>query len=209
VLEDIVRRRPSDPEARSQLGRARLAAGDAFAAVRAMEQAAQLDPRTARRWTDLGRALLALDPPGGAEARRALNRALELAPGDPEARYWLGHAAVAEGDAAAGVAEWRALAASLPAADPRRAALEAEIAQAAGGGQGPDIGAMVESLAARLRDNPDDPEGWARLARSYAVLGRDADLQRTLGEARRRFDGEALRRIEAEAAAGRRLQQPR
>ena len=30
---------------------------------------------------------------------------------------------------------------------------------------------MVEGLAARLEENPDDPEGWRRLARSYAVLG--------------------------------------
>ena len=33
------------------------------------------------------------------------------------------------------------------------------------------IRSMVEGLAARLEENPDDPEGWRRLARSYAVLG--------------------------------------
>ena len=31
---------------------------------------------------------------------------------------------------------------------------------------------MVESLAARLRANPDNPKGWAMLARSYKVMGR-------------------------------------
>lgn len=35
----------------------------------------------------------------------------------------------------------------------------------------PDIGSMVERLAARLKDNPDDLEGWMMLARSYTVLG--------------------------------------
>lgn len=30
---------------------------------------------------------------------------------------------------------------------------------------------MVDRLAARLRDNPDDAEGWRRLARAYDVLG--------------------------------------
>ena len=30
---------------------------------------------------------------------------------------------------------------------------------------------MVERLAERLKDNPDDLEGWRRLARSYQVLG--------------------------------------
>jgi cytochrome c-type biogenesis protein CcmH len=34
------------------------------------------------------------------------------------------------------------------------------------------IMAMTESLAAKLKDNPDNAEGWAMLARSYAVLSR-------------------------------------
>lgn len=34
------------------------------------------------------------------------------------------------------------------------------------------IGQMVERLAKRLETNPDDLQGWARLARSYKVLGR-------------------------------------
>ena len=34
------------------------------------------------------------------------------------------------------------------------------------------INAMVERLAARLEQQPDDVEGWARLGRSYMVLGR-------------------------------------
>jgi cytochrome c-type biogenesis protein CcmH len=38
---------------------------------------------------------------------------------------------------------------------------------------GPDqIVAMADKLKARLKDKPDDAEGWAMLGRSYAVLGR-------------------------------------
>lgn len=33
------------------------------------------------------------------------------------------------------------------------------------------IAAMTDKLAARLKDKPDDPEGWAMLGRSYSVLG--------------------------------------
>jgi cytochrome c-type biogenesis protein CcmH len=34
------------------------------------------------------------------------------------------------------------------------------------------IAAMVEKLAERMKEKPDDAEGWAMLARSYSVLGR-------------------------------------
>jgi len=37
------------------------------------------------------------------------------------------------------------------------------------------IAAMVDKLAARMKDRPDDVEGWAMLARSYTVLGRYAE----------------------------------
>lgn len=35
---------------------------------------------------------------------------------------------------------------------------------------------MVDGLAAKLQSHPDDPAGWARLIRSYGVLG-DKDRQ--------------------------------
>lgn len=35
----------------------------------------------------------------------------------------------------------------------------------------PDINAMVDGLAERLKVNPDDPQGWARLIRSRIVMG--------------------------------------
>ena len=37
--------------------------------------------------------------------------------------------------------------------------------------QTPDINAMVEGLAERLKADPDNPQGWARLIRSRIVLG--------------------------------------
>lgn len=49
------------------------------------------------------------------------------------------------------------------------AALEPKVAQ---GVNAEKIGKMVETLAARLQANPDNPKGWAMLARSYKVMGR-------------------------------------
>lgn len=53
-----------------------------------------------------------------------------------------------------------------PGAVDREAQLHASRAQ---------VGAMVERLAARLRENPDDANGWKLLGRSYGVMGRYAE----------------------------------
>lgn len=45
-------------------------------------------------------------------------------------------------------------------------------ADAAGGMTPEKINQMVDRLAARLKDNPEDLAGWARLARAYRVQGR-------------------------------------
>ena len=39
------------------------------------------------------------------------------------------------------------------------------------------IAGMVEGLAARLAENPNDSAGWQRLARAYEVMGRPKDAQ--------------------------------
>ncbi|MGH7100312.1 MAG: tetratricopeptide repeat protein, partial [Stellaceae bacterium] len=49
--------------------------------------------------------------------------------------------------------------------------------------------AMVASLAARLKRDPGDVAGWLMLARSYRVLGRDADALAALKEANQRVPG--------------------
>jgi cytochrome c-type biogenesis protein CcmH len=89
---------------------------------------------------------------------------------------------------AGGLADLKVLMASLPADDGRRTALAGAIAELQGQPAAPAppapaaIQGMVAGLAARLEAQPNDPEGWVRLVRSYAVLGdaarRDAALQR-------------------------------
>lgn len=42
---------------------------------------------------------------------------------------------------------------------------------------------MVESLAAKMEKNPDDAEGWRRLAKAYAVLGDEEKAKQALARA--------------------------
>ena len=48
-----------------------------------------------------------------------------------------------------------------------------------------DVEAMVEKLAQRLQNQPDDAEGWAMLGRSYRVLGRNAEAAEAYAKAER------------------------
>jgi cytochrome c-type biogenesis protein CcmH len=48
-----------------------------------------------------------------------------------------------------------------------------------------DVEAMVEKLAQRLQNRPDDAEGWAMLGRSYRVLGRNAEAAEAYAKAER------------------------
>ena len=229
VLREIVRARPHDPQAYEYLGRAELAAGDAFDAGRAFAEAATLAPGHAELFSAQGEALV--QDAGGKvtpDALAAFRQALALDPRDAAARYYVARAEIAGGDAAQGLAAWKALAADMAADDPRRLALLAQIAHAEGGGsadagagpaltqagvaagspavaRGPQaafIRAMVDRQAAELQARPDDPQGWARLVRSYGVLGDAAAQRRALVEARRLFARrpDALAPIEAQAA---------
>ena len=63
------------------------------------------------------------------------------------------------------------------------------------------IAGMVAALAAKLKTSPDDPEGWARLIRSYVVLGRQADAEVALADARKALAGDAAKLAAIEAAA--------
>ncbi len=59
------------------------------------------------------------------------------------------------------------------------------------------IRGMVEGLAARLERDPNDPEGWRRLARSYRVLGEEekaAQAERRVAVLESRAAGEASTR---------------
>ena len=62
--------------------------------------------------------------------------------------------------------------------------------------------AMVGNLAARLEQQPDDVEGWARLGRSYMVLNQPDKARDAYARAvKLRPDDAGLKQAYAEAAA--------
>ena len=55
------------------------------------------------------------------------------------------------------------------------------------------IEGMVQGLADRLQDNPDDLEGWLMLMRSYSVLGKPEKASASAGQALAAFEGSPSR----------------
>ena len=51
------------------------------------------------------------------------------------------------------------------------------------------IEGMVDGLAVRLSEFPNDPDGWTMLIRSYRMMGRVDDAEAALARARDLFDG--------------------
>ena len=122
-----------------------------------------------------------------------LNQALAINPQHPMGLMMTGVAAYRRNDFAGAVAQWEKLLPLMPPGSPDAQQVESEIASArakgglpandagklppvdpaAAAGMTPEkINQMVERLATRLKANPDDAEGWTRLARAYQVQGR-------------------------------------
>jgi cytochrome c-type biogenesis protein CcmH len=202
VLEGVAASRPTEAEPLVFLAKARAVAGDLTGAEQALRKAVRLAPKRADIWSLLGETFV-MEAKGdvGADAKLAFGEALKVDPNDLRARYYLARGKIADGDVAGGLSDWRVLAASLPADDQGRKALSREIAQVEAQGRLPSaepaadqnpqvqgmIAGMVEGLAARLAQSPDDPDGWVRLVRAYSVLGETAKRDAALASAQARF----------------------
>jgi cytochrome c-type biogenesis protein CcmH len=177
--------------------------GRAQEAATAYRNAIRLVGSSVERETGLGQAILAVE--GGivtADARAAFEAANKAAPTAPGPRFFLALAAEQEGNAEAAADGYRALLAEAPTDASWRPAVVEALARVSGpgspgptaeqvaaaqdmsaGDRGAMIEGMVEGLAARLKDQPDDVEGWLRLIRSYSVLGRSEDAANAAREA--------------------------
>jgi cytochrome c-type biogenesis protein CcmH len=206
-LAVVVREHPADPRGWTLLGQAYLTARDpedaAKAFARAIGAAKAIGEPSPILYSAYGEALTqaaagAVTP----EAESAFGQALAGDPKDMGARYYLGLAEAARGNAPSALRYWKSLLADLPANSPVRADLVDRIAAlSARSGQAPDIAAMVAGLAARLKTNPADPQGWQRLIRAYVVLGDKDKARAALGDARKAASGQSdqLAALDAEA----------
>lgn len=159
------------------------------------------------------------------EAKAWAERALELSPQNPAATFYLALAISQEGrnedalkllaDRVAieeGFTDWMpqfmefgerlALATELPMfPTPAPRGPTAEDMMAAQDMSAEDraamIEGMVEGLASRLSENPEDVDGWLRLARAYSVLGRRDEAIAALEQVMARTEEDDPRRTEA------------
>ncbi|MGE0714686.1 MAG: c-type cytochrome biogenesis protein CcmI [Alphaproteobacteria bacterium] len=168
----------------------------------------------------------ALTMAAGGIVTPAARDAFRQAGDDPRARFYLGEAAVQAGDLDEALRRWTALEADSPADAPWRPLLRRRIAETAAargvavpppaaaapdaagdaimrlpeGERAAAIRSMVEGLAQRLADNPDDREGWRRLGRSWRVLSEPGRAVEALTKAVARFPDDLELRLDLATA---------
>jgi cytochrome c-type biogenesis protein CcmH len=177
-------------------------------AVRARSEALRLLGETPDRLAGLAQArILAAGGVITSEASDAIAKALALDPKHVEARFLQAIALEQDGKSEDAASAYKAMLADAPPDAPWRAAVGARLARLgvpageeaaaiASMPQGPQsaaIRSMVEGLAARLKQQGGPVEDWAKLVRSYAVLGESEKARTALAEARTAYPDEASR----------------
>lgn len=181
---------PDDVKGWDVLAKSARAIRDYSTAANAFDRLGELEPNEVKWRIQQFEAMLAMA--GGQitpASRLVLARVLNEQPNHPAAQYYLGLAYEQMGQADKARATWTALADRSPTDAPWMAPLRQKLAglgvnppklseeeMAAVNAMGAEdraafIASMIERLANRLEENPDDPEGWMMLARSQASLG--------------------------------------
>ncbi|WP_258571224.1 c-type cytochrome biogenesis protein CcmI [Flavimaribacter sediminis] len=224
--EDYLASNPDDGRGWDVLAPIYLESGRIADAEIAYANAIRLLGSSAQRQVGLGQALFAKS--GGivtAEAQAAFGEVQKFAPGEPFSAYFLALGLAQEGRRQEAAAAFRAMVDNAPADASWLPAVRRQLAELGDGAapeqtlpgptredvaaaeemtdeeRGQMIEGMVASLDARLRDEPDDLQGWKRLIRSYMVLGRPGDAEGALERALAAFDGETDAMRELQEAA--------
>lgn len=212
-VEAHLERNPTDARGWEVLAPVYMRLGRFADAVKARRNVLRLDASTATREADLGEALTAqANGIVTAEAKSAFERALALDRKDFRARFFSGLAAEQDGRRTQAASIWRQLIADAPhdagwidyvrqalarvddtpsvaataTPKPEDYAAAAELSDE----QREDMArGMVDRLAERLKRDGSDVEGWARLVRSYTVLGEPEKARSAMLDARRALEG--------------------
>jgi len=145
-----------------------------------------------------------------ADAQAAFGKVLELSPKDPGARFYLANAKAEAGQRAEAAADLDALLGEMPASDPRRQVVANALAELKGQPEPKGdpaelamIQGMVSRLAGKLETDPNNPDGWVRLVRAYAVLGDTDKRDAAYASARARYAGspQVLQQLDEAARA--------
>ena len=218
---------PDDANGWKVLAPVYLSLGQADKGVAAFRQAIALTEREPGLLTALGEALVVEQ--GGQVNTEALELFKEAVGKDPEndlSRYYIGLSNAQNGQPNLAISQWESILekqadnqqwvaflreriasvkqgtelSRMPALDQDTVEAMRELDES---DRAEMINQMVESLAARLEDNPDDQVGWERLIRSYLVLGRKEEFLKAIESAKNQFPDNAeflakLKTIEGE-----------
>jgi cytochrome c-type biogenesis protein CcmH len=218
--EEQLEHHPNDVRGYEVLAPVYMQLGRFDEAVVARRKILALAGETAARQADLGEALTAAA--NGiitVDAKSAFERAQALDSSDFKSKFYIGVAAMQDGERDKAIAIWRGMLAAAPPDAPWAQSVRQALAQAgatapAPGPNAADVAAasqmnekdrgamirgMVAQLAEKLRQNGGDIDGWQRLLRAYMVLGEHEKARAAAIDARKALSGDPdkLRRIDA------------
>ena len=211
-LQKDLEKNPGRIEGWSLLGRSLVALGRLDDAINAFRQAVdRSDPPTAEQIGELAETIVAAA--GGRveqEAEQLFAQVLTISPGDSRARYYMAEAHVTRGNLAEARAEFTAMLRSAPKDASWRTTVSDRLKEISQTAQAPSeedripgpsseqiadaadmlpeertemIRGMVDGLAEKMENNPNDFSGWLRLANSYMVLNEEAKAAAALKNA--------------------------
>ena len=202
-IEAHLAKAPEDGRGWAVLAPVYLRVGRVEDAIKAYENSLRILGDDAGWLADYGEALVAADDGVvSAKSRDAFERALRQDPKAIKPQFYLARAAEQDGDRDKARARYAALVAASPAEAPWLPMVRESLARLDGTAPPPAaqpatrsapamseeqrgmVRGMVEGLAQRLAEKGGTGEEWARLVRSYGVLGERAKAEETLAKAR-------------------------
>jgi cytochrome c-type biogenesis protein CcmH len=211
---------PNDAEGWRMLGLAQFDLQNYKDAVTAYAKALALDPQNVGYKSAYAETLvLVAQGIVTPEAKTMLAEVLIKDPRDARARFYDAMAQEQSGDQAGALIKWQALLADAPADAAWRGAVQqriaalkpiapqisadqkAQVQSLSPADQNAMIASMVERLAGKLADNPDNVEGWINLMKAYQVLAKPDKAKEALAKALVTFSGDPTKKAQITAAA--------